>query len=192
VAFFLFATYPYNIAMNTPASSEEHLPGIKKKIEAEAKQALALTVYFATWFCALTFFAVTNSEGHPMPLSLFGIALIKAGLCAKFMLIAQAIFPIKVSKTNGIIKSLFLESLFYIFVVLSLNYIEAGIEGLMHGKNFIDAMAGFGQKNPLHVLAMTIVYWLIVWPYLVLVGLRLALGEDTTIKILFGRKDSVG
>jgi Na+/phosphate symporter len=106
------------------------------------------------------------------------------------MLIAQAIFPIKVSKTHGIIKSLFLESLFYIFVVLSLNYIEAGIEGLIHGKNFVDAMASFGQKNPLHVLAMTIVYWLIVWPYLVLVGLRLALGKDTTMNILFGKKDS--
>ncbi len=175
--------------MSTPPSSEGHLPGIRKKIESEAKEGLALTAYFGTWFCAITFLAVTNSE-HPISLSIFGIALIKAGLCAKFMLIAQAIFPIKVSKNNGIIKSLFLESLFYIFVVLSLNYVEAGIDGLMHGKNFIDAMASFGQKNPLHVLAMTIVYWLIVWPYLVLVGLRLALGEDTTMNILFGKKDS--
>ena len=178
--------------MDASKSSEDHSLGMKQKVESEAKKAFGLTVYFGIWFCALTFLAITNLEGHPMPLSLFGIALIKAGLCAKFMLIAQAIFPIKVSKTNGIIKSLFLESLFYIFVVLSLNYVEAGIEGLMHGKNFIDAMTSFGQKNPLHVLAMTIVYWLIVWPYLVLVGLRLTLGEDTTINILFGKKDSAG
>jgi hypothetical protein len=176
--------------MNIPSSKESHSEGIKEKFEAEAKQALVLTAYFGAWFCALTFLAVTSLEGHPISLSIFGFALIKAGLCAKFMLIAQAIFPIKVSKTHGIIKSLFLESLFYIFVVLSLNYIEAGIEGLIHGKNFVDAMASFGQKNPLHVLAMTIVYWLIVWPYLVLVGLRLALGKDTTMNILFGKKDS--
>jgi hypothetical protein len=177
--------------METSRGAESHSAGIKEKIETEAKKAFALTVYFATWFCAITFLAATNSE-HPISLSIFGIALIKAGLCAKFMLIAQAIFPIRVSKTNGIIKSLFLESLFYIFIVLSLNYVEAGIDGLIHGKNFIDAMASFGQKNPLHVLAMTIVYWLIVWPYLVLVGLRLTLGEDTTINILFGKKDSAG
>jgi hypothetical protein len=178
--------------MEASRGAESRSAGIKEKIETEAKKAFALTVYFGTWFCALTFLTVTNLEGHPMPLSLFGIALIKAGLCAKFMLIAQAIIPIKVNKTHGIIKSLFLESLFYIFVVLSLNYVEAGIDGLIHGKNFIDAMASFGQKNPLHVLAMTIVYWLIVWPYLVLVGLRLALGENTTINILFGKKDSAG
>jgi hypothetical protein len=177
--------------MNTNSSTKTHAEGIKEKLEGEAKKALALTAYFGTWFCALTFLAVTNTEGHPLTFSLFGLALIKAGLCAKFMLIAQAIFPIKVNKTHGIIKSLFLESLFYIFVVLGLNYIEAGVEGLMHGKNFIEAMSSFGQKNPLHVLAMTIVYWLIVWPYLVLVGLRLALGEDTTVNILFGKKDTV-
>jgi hypothetical protein len=178
--------------MDATKGTETHSASIKKKIEAEAKQALALTAYFGTWFCALTFLAVTSLEGHPISLSIFGLALIKAGLCAKFMLIAQAIFPIKVSKNNGIIKSLLLESLFYIFVVLSLNYVEAGIEGLIHGKNFIDAMTSFGQKNPLHVLSMTIVYWLIVWPYLILVGLRLYLGEDTTLNILFGKKDSVG
>jgi hypothetical protein len=178
--------------MKTDSSTKDHPESFKEKLKDEAKMALALTAYFGTWFCALTFLAVTNTEGHPITLSIFGLALIKAGLCAKFMLIAQAIFPIKISKTHGIIKSLFLESLFYIFVVLCLNYIEAGIEGLMHGKHFIDAMTSFGQKNPVHVLAMTIVYWLIVWPYLVLAGLRLALGEDTTVDILFGRKDSVG
>jgi hypothetical protein len=175
--------------MNTSISKKSCSEGIKEKLEVEAKKALALTAYFGTWFCAITFLAVTNSE-HPISLSIFGLALIKAALCAKFMLIAQAIFPIKISKTHGIIKSLFLESFFYIFIVLDLNYIEAGIEGLMHGKNFIDAMTSFGQKNPLHVLAMTIVYWLIVWPYLVLVGLRLALGEDAMLQILFGRKNS--
>ena len=40
------------------------------------------------------------------------------------------------------------------------------------------------------VLAMTIVYWLIVWPYLVLVGMRLALGTNATVAILFGKKNS--
>ena len=63
---------------------------------------------------------------------------------------------------------------------------------LMHGKNFIDSMSTFGQKNPLKVLAMTIVYWLIVWPYLVMAGMKLALGTNATLAILFGRKNSAG
>ena len=178
--------------MNTHSNTEVHQVGIKEKMEAEAKKAFALTVYFGVWFCALAFLGSTTLGTHPVSLSIFGIAIIKAGLCAKFMLIAQAIFPIRVSKTNGIIKSLFLESIFYILVVLGLNYIEAGIEGLIHGKNFLESMSTFGEKNPVHVLAMSIVYWLIVWPYLVLVGMRLALGTNATLAILFGRKNSAG
>jgi hypothetical protein len=71
-------------------------------------------------------------------------------------------------------------------IVLGLNYLEAGVEGLIHGKNFWDSLAAFGQANPLRVLAMCIVYWLIVWPYLVLIGLKISLGSTATIAILFG------
>ena len=176
--------------MNTHISTEAHKAGIKEKMEAEAKKAFALTVYFGVWFCALAFLGAATLNEHPISLTIFGIAIIKAGLCAKFMLIAQAIFPININKSNGIIKSLFIESIFYIAVVLALNYIEAGVEGLIHGKNFIDSMSTFGEKNPMKVLAMTIVYWLIVWPYLVLVGMRLALGTNATVAILFGKKNS--
>jgi hypothetical protein len=178
--------------MNTPSGKESQSLGIKKKVEAEAKKAFALTIYFGIWFCALTFLGATTLDEHSIPLSLFGIAIIKAGLCAKFMLIAQAIFPINISKSNGIIRSLFLESILYIIVVLGLNYIEAGVEGLMHGKDFLDSMASFGQKNPMKVLAMSLVYWLIVWPYLVLAGMKLALGTNVTLAILFGKKHTSG
>ena len=60
----------------------------------EVKKAMALSIYFGTWFCALTFLAVTSLHEHPIPLTIFGLALVKGALSAKFMLIGQAIFPI--------------------------------------------------------------------------------------------------
>jgi len=177
--------------MNTGTSPQSHTSGLKEKVEAEAKKAFALTIYFGIWFCALAFLGASIIEERPIPLTIFGIALIKAGLCAKFMLIAQAIFPININKSNGIIRSLFIQSIFYLIVVLSFNYIESGIEGLFHGRSFWDSLASFGQRNPLKVLAMSIVYWLIVWPYLVMMGMKLALGTNVTLGILFGKKSSV-
>jgi hypothetical protein len=35
---------------------------------------------------------------------------------------------------------------------------------------------------------MSIVYWLIVWPYLLLSGLNLRLGTPVTLDLLFGVK----
>jgi len=161
---------------------------LKDKAVDEAKKAFALTLYFGTWFCALAFLGVAALDERPIPYEVFGIAIIKAGISAKFLLIAQAIFPMKVNAKHGVLRSMLLESFVYLFIVLILNYLEAGLEGVYHHKEFMDSMLSFGQRNPMHVLAMSIVYWLIVWPYLVLIGMRLQLGSTATLRILFGSK----
>ena len=154
----------------------------------EAKKAFALTIYLGTWFCAITFWAATELNERPIPLSLFAFAIIKAALSAKFMLIAQAAYPITVNKEHGIVKSLFNESIIYLVVVIGLNYLEAGVSGLMHHKEFIPSMAAFGNSDPLRVFSMAIVYWLMIWPYLIYSGVTLILGDKETLAILFGSK----
>lgn len=162
--------------------------GLKDKLKEEAKKAFALTVYFGAWFCAITFVAATALEERPIPLSIFGFALIKAGISAKFMLIAQAAYPIKVNKEHGIVNSLVLESFVYIVVVIALNFLEAGVDGVIHGKAFVSSMAAFGNGEPLRIFAMSILYWLIVWPYLIFMGINQALGNTETLAILFGSR----
>ncbi len=174
--------------MNSLKASQKSPLSLKTKVKEEIAKALQLTIYFGIWFCALAFLGATSLDEKPISLTIFGFALIKAALCAKFMLVGQAFFPIKVNKNNGIVNSLILESLVYLMVVLGLNYLEAGIHGLIHGKGFISSIADFGRSNPLHVVAMSIVYWLIVWPYLLLMGFRLAIGSTETLEILFGKK----
>jgi hypothetical protein len=174
--------------MNSLQASPNPPQSFKAKAKEEITKALQLTIYFGIWFCALAFLAATSLDEKPIPLSIYGFALIKAALCAKFMLVGQAVFPIKVNKSNGVVNSLILGSLLYLMVVLGLNYLEAGIHGLIHGKDFISSIADFGTSNPLHVVAMLIVYWLIVWPYLLLMGFRLAIGSSETLEILFGNK----
>jgi len=171
---------------NTSPSSKQH--SFKHGLIEEAKKAFALTIYLGIWFCAITFWAATELNERPIPLSLFAFAMIKAAISAKFMLIAQAAYPIKVNMEHGILKSLFNESIFYLAVVIGLNYIEAGVSGLIHHKEFITSMAAFGDSDPLRVFAMAIVYWLIIWPYLIYSGVTLILGDKETLEILFGTK----
>ena len=176
--------------MNASNTTEANSSSFKEKAKEEFIKAFRLTLYFGAWFCALAFLGATALDERPIHLSLFGFALFKAAICAKFMLIAQVVLPIKVNKKHGIVGSLLLESLFYLLVVLGLSYLEAGVHGLIDGKEFFISMAAFGQSNPLHVVAMSIVYWLIVWPYLLLVGMKIMLGSNATIKILFGDQSS--
>jgi len=174
--------------MTTNITSHSASSEFKQKLKEEIKKAFALSLYFGIWFCAIAFLAATALEERPIPLSIFGFAVIKAAISAKFMLIAQAAYPIQINKQSGIVKSLFLESLIYIAVIIALNYLEAGIHGLINGKEFVTSMAAFGSGDPLRVFAMSIVYWLIVWPYLIFMGVNLALGNTATLAILFGSK----
>ena len=144
--------------MTNSTKNNTNKPGLKVKLEDEMKKALELTIYFGSWFCA------------------------------KFMLIAQAAYPIKVDKKNGIVGSLFFESIVYIIVIIALNFIEAGVDGLINGKEFIPSMTAFGSGDPLRVLAMSIMYWLIVWPYLIFVGFNKVVGNTETLAVLFGSK----
>ena len=174
--------------MNTSANANKPSHNLKQKFKEEAKKAFALTLYFGIWFCAIAFMAATALEERPIPMAIFGFALLKAGISAKFMLIAQAAYPIKVDKDHGVVNTLIFESIIYIAVVVALNYLEAGVEGYIHGKEFITSMAAFGNSDPLRVLAMSIVYWLIVWPYLIYTGVNIILGNKETLAILFGSK----
>jgi hypothetical protein len=176
--------------MNTASNTSLPKSSLKEKLADEAKKAFALTLYLGTWFCALAFLAATLLEERPIPLSIFGFALVKAGITAKFLLVGQAIYPIKVDKAHGIVRSLLIQSLIYIAIVLGLNYLEAGIEGVLHGKNFFISMTAFGQANPLKIVALSIVYWLIIWPYLLLSGMQLLLGKEHIWSLFFGSKNS--
>lgn len=174
--------------MTNNSVSQPNHHSLKDKLKEEAKKAFALTLYLGTWFCAITFFAATALEERPIPLSIFGFAIIKAGIAAKFMLIAQAAYPIKVNKEHGIVNSLIFESIVYLAFVLALNFLEAGVDGLFHGKEFIPSMAAFGNGEPIRIFAISILYWLIVWPYLIFMGVNQALGNTATLAILFGSK----
>lgn len=174
--------------MTNSAIKQTQHHNLKDKLKEEAKKAFALTLYFGAWFCAIAFFAATALEERPIPLAIFGFALIKAGISAKFMLIAQAAYPIKINKEHGIVNSLLFESFVYLIFVIALNFLEAGVDGLIHGKAFISSMAAFGDGEPLKICAMAILYWLIVWPYLIFMGVNQALGNTETLAILFGSK----
>ena len=161
-------------------------PSLKRRVLNEFERAIRLTLYLGTWFCAITFLAETALRERPIHLTIFGLAMIKAGICAKFMLIGQAAYPLTISKKHGIIPSLLANSFIYSIIVLLLSYLESGVDGLIHGRHFIDSILSFGHSDPIYILSLSIIYWLIIWPYLLFVGIKMALGDDTTIELLFG------
>jgi len=175
--------------MNRPnPPAKEAKPGLRYRIKDEFVQASLLTLYFATWFCTIAFFSFALLREEAIPITPFGLAIIKAGLCAKFMMIGKAIFPLRVDANRGLVKSLFWHSIAYLAVVIALSLAESGIDGLLHGKSFMESVSSFGHGDPVYIAALSLMYWLIIWPYMIVLGLNQSLGNKAVRTILFGNK----
>ena len=176
--------------MNNPnPPTKEVKESLRYRIKDEFIQALLLALYFAAWFCAIAFFSFALLREAAIPITPFGLAIIKAALCAKFMMIGKAIFPLRVDANRGLIKSIFWHSIVYLLIVIALSFLESGIDGLFHGKSFLESLSSFGHGDPIYIAAVSLMYWLILWPYLIVLGLNQSLGDKTVHAILFGSKE---
>ena len=168
--------------------TKEPKESLRYRIKDEFIQASLLALYFAAWFCAIAFFSFALMREAAIPITPFGLAIIKAALCAKFMMIGKAIFPLRVDANRGLIKSIFWHSIAYLGIVLALSFAESGIDGLLHGKSFIEAVSSFGRGDPFFIAALSLMYWLIIWPYMILLGLNQSFGDKVVRTVLFGTK----
>ena len=169
---------------NAPAQTAK--PSLRHRIKDEFVQASLLALYFAAWFCAIAFFTFAVLREEAIPITPFGLAIIKAALCAKFMMLGKAIFSLKVDANRGLIKTIFWHSIVYLLIVIALSFLESGIDGLLHGKSFLESIASFGRGDPIYITSIAIMYWLILWPYLILLGLQQSMGDEAVHTILFG------
>jgi hypothetical protein len=175
--------------MNNPnPPAKEAKESLRHRIKDEIVEAALLTLYFAAWFCAMAFFTFAVLREEAIPITPFGLAIIKAALCAKFMMIGKAIFPLRVDANRGLIKSIFWHSIVYLGVVIALSLAESGIDGLLHHKSFLESVASFGHGDPIYIAAISMMYWLILWPYLIVLGLNQSMGNKAVHAILFGSK----
>jgi len=156
------------------------------KIATEIKKIFILFVYFAIWFSALSFLSYSVLRQEGIPYAHIGFAFVKAFLCAKFMLLGQALYPIESKKDKPLVWQILPRSIVYLGVVVLLSAIESGLEGLIHHRGFISSLANFGNGDPIHILALSLIYWLIVLPYLTFMSLQSVIGSPEMKKIFLG------
>ena len=151
---------------------------IGQRIVGEAKKAFYLTLYFGFWFSALTLLTHEILKQDGLPYGNWGLAWIKAAICAKFILIGQAIYPMQHSKGSDLWSIVLPRSFAYLVVVLALNVVEVVLEGLFHGETVLFSIQHFANGNPLYAFALAWVYWLILVPYLLMGSLGKFIKEN--------------
>jgi hypothetical protein len=166
------------------------LASLKNTAINETRKFTVLFLYLSIWFSALVFLSNAILRANELPLMTLSFALVKAALCAKFMLVGQSLFPMALGKGRPIFWILMRHSVVYLVVALALSFFESGLEGLFHHQPFFESLLNFEQGDPYRLAATSFIYWLIILPYLVFVGMREELGYSEVSRILFGTTDT--
>lgn len=141
---------------------------IGQRVVSEAKKAFYLTLYFGFWFSALTLLTHEILKQDGLPYVHWGLAWIKAALCAKFILIGQAIYPMQHSRGFDLWRIVLPRSFAYLAAVFVLSVVEEVVVGWIHGETALFAIQHFANGNPVYAFALAWVYWLILVPYLLM------------------------
>lgn len=155
------------------------------------KQGLILTLYMAAWFCALIFYDKEALNIQESPSVSYGFAILKALSLSKFMLAAHAISPIAFKRGSSLYKLIAMRTSFNAVVVLMFSYVFAGIEGLFRRQDFFEAMRSFCDGNIERIVALTLMYWLIVLPYVAYRSLGEVMGRENLQSYLAGKITAV-
>jgi hypothetical protein len=158
---------------------------IPYKIKKESRRASFLLLYLITWFLSLAFLSNEVFKGSNGLHIGYGFALVKALLVTKFMILSQNLFPFARIRKKKLFAIIALRSIVYAFFVLFLTILEKGLENFIASHSFLGPMINFCIQKPLHILAWTVIYWLITVPYLTIEGLKDILGKELIYKALF-------
>lgn len=157
-----------------------------QRIKEEIVEIWILTVYLAIFFSAISYlrFAILQHAG--ITDSEFWMNAIKAAVCAKFMMISRAVYPLKIHPLRPLVWHILGRSLAYVLMVTVLIGIEEGIMAKIHGKHLAAGITGLEPGSINMFFALVLLYWLMVIPYITYSAIAQALGENRLRKLVFG------
>jgi len=162
------------------------------KFVEEFKVMLALAAYLYICFGAVILFksAVLREEG--IHYEIWGLALIKALLLAKFLLLGRMLHVGARYRDKPLIWPTLYHALMFLIVLLILTTLEELIVGFIHGRAIADSLNHVVGPIFFEGLAVCLILFLILVPYSAFTCLSDVVGEHETIRLFFVNRDVDG
>ena len=162
------------------------ISSIIHKLKYEILKMWVLSFYFTVFFIAISYFRFAILKTAQVPFTAFGLGVVKAIVCAKFLLVSQAVYPIKLNDGKPMLLHILGRSLLYVMLVTILIAIEEAIMAKIHGKNILDSITGLSPGSIHIFFSLDILYWLMVVPYVVFSAISQSIGVSSLRVILLG------
>jgi hypothetical protein len=158
---------------------------LRKRAVDELKEFLIIAAYLYVCFTALAYFKAAILQAHGVSFAPFGIAAVKALICAKFMSVGHAIHLGERHRKEALIWPTLRRSFAFLALLLVLNVLEEVIVGYIHHRAVADSIAAVGGGTIHQLIAASIVVLLILIPFFAFRSLGNVVGERTLVRLFF-------
>jgi len=158
---------------------------VRHRAAEELKEMLALTAYLYVCLGSLMLLKSAILRDAGIDYAIWGIAIVKALVLAKFMLLGRAANLGKRYKDQPLIWPTLHMSLMFLILLLVLATLEELAVGFIHGRTFMESLTHVVGPTLYTGLATSFVMFLILVPYCAFKSLGEVLGDQYLVRLFF-------
>lgn len=164
---------------------------LKERARRELIDYLGISTYLFVCFGALIFYKASILHSAGVEFTPFGVAIVKALILGKFVLMLQAFKIGERRKSESIVLANVLKkSLLFALLLFVLTVIEEMIVGHLHGKASREILSEIAGGTLQQAFAIGVLLFLILIPYFGFREISASLGEGGLARLLTQRRSS--
>ena len=161
---------------------------LAQRAKRELIRYLAISSYLYVCFGALLFYRAAILHSVGIPYTDFGLAVAKALILGKFMLLAETFNFGGSPKGGRLAVHILIKSVLFAGLLILLSFFEEVIVGFFHGKKALDVALNFGGGTLPQALATAFLMVLIMIPYFSFSEISASMGKGALERLLIQRE----
>jgi hypothetical protein len=162
----------------------------RERAGEELREFIILTAYLYVCFAAVIYFKAAVLQAHGITYAPLGLAIVKAALCAKFMLMGRVFHLGGRIKNLPLIVPTLLRSFVFLLLLAVLTFVEEIVVGAIHGRTAMDSISEIGGGTFPQFVATILIIFLILIPYFAFRALGEIAGDKILLQLFFERRHS--
>jgi hypothetical protein len=154
----------------------------------EFSEYVAISAYLYICFGALIFYKASILQSQGVEFAAYGLALGKALILGKFILLAHALRIGDRNKPRRLALAILFKSLLFALLLIALSVVEEVVVGFFKGRQLQDVLREIAGGTLTQVLATSFLILLIMIPYFAFREISFALGEGKLRDLLTERR----
>ncbi|SHJ31456.1 hypothetical protein SAMN05444159_0281 [Bradyrhizobium lablabi] len=174
----------------TGESGVKFKASFREKISEELTEFIILTAYLYVCFAAVIYFKTAILQAQGVAYAPLSLAIIKAAICAKFMLVGRLFHMGERFKNRPLIIPTLHRSFVFLLLLAVLTLIEEIVVGAIHRRTVMDSISGIAGGTLHQFVATILLMFLILVPYFAFRSLGDIVGDKILVRLFFERRRS--